>query len=169
MTEVKILIRSCWKNILIFVFVSSILFDCCSANNVLEEKKENSLSVEANINSSEILIENTGDIILTNISIVKDEKEIIQQVVELNIEESRNIRIPGINGIDLEKEKPTVQNEGWITIIYDQGNEKKMVYWHVVRHASIPNTQEVLMYKIVSLALVILGIAMIMFWIRKKL
>ena len=112
-------------------------------------------SMRTSIESPEFSIKNTGNATLTNISIIKDGK-IIVQLPKLEVNKSENLSVKNINGINCEKDKPTAQNEGWLLVTCDQGIEKKLVYWYVVRHAPIPSTQEVLVHKILPLILLVL-------------
>ncbi len=158
-----------WRSVLIFILVFIIILNDCSATNQIREGETNNFSIEANIQSSEILIKNIGNTTLTNIRILKDERDIIEQIPQLKVGENRSIYIPGINGINLEKEEPTAQNEGWLAITYDQGDEKKLVYWECHPVTSYPNPQDILLHRILPLILFVIGITIVViFWVKKR-
>lgn len=122
---------------------------------VINHIDEGNFSIIASIESPEFSMKNTGNVILTNISIMKDGK-IITQIPKLEVNESINLSLKNIDGINCDKEEPTTQNEGWLLITCDQGIEKKLIYWHIVRYAPIPSTQEVLIYRILPLIFLLL-------------
>jgi len=115
----------------------------------IKEKKEASnanFSIKAKKYSSTLTITNTGDVVLTNIRIIKDRdftkegviihKEIIKVIPKLHVNESVNISIPEISscGFLPEEENITASNEGWIIVTCDQGVTKKMVFCEVIPH-----------------------------------
>jgi hypothetical protein len=83
---------------------------------------------------SEFSIENAGNVTLTNITILRDKKEVIAQIPKLEVNESKNFSVKnmaGVSGIIPEEEELTAQNTGWLTVTCDQGIERKVVYWHI--------------------------------------
>ena len=157
-----------WRNVLIFILVFIIILNDCSATNQIREGETNNFSIEVNMQFSKILIKNIGNTTLTNIRILKDERDIIEQIPQLKVGENRSIYIPGISGINLEKE-PTAQNEGWLAITCDQGVEKKVVYWECYPVTSYPTTIEILLHGILPLILLIIGIVIVViFWVKKR-
>jgi len=158
-----------WRNVLIFILVFIIFLNDCSATNQIREGETNNFSIEANIQSSKILIKNIGNTTLTNIRILKDERDIIEQIPQLKVGENRSIYIPEISGIILEEKEPTAQNEGWLAITCDQGDEKKLVYWECHPVTSYPSPQDILLHEILPLILLITGVVMVVIsWVKKR-
>ena len=104
-------------------------------------------SIKAKKYSSTLTITNTGDVVLTNIKIIKltgfakeggaMHEEIIKLIPELEIGKNVNVSIPEISscGFLPEEENITASNEGWIIVTCDQGVTKKMIFCEVIPHA----------------------------------
>jgi len=121
-------------------------------NLIWKENTENkqidnaNFSIKAKKYSSTLTITNTGDVVLTNIRIIKDRdftsegvimhKKIIKVIPKLHVNESVNISIPEISscGFLPEEENITASNEGWIIVTCDQGVTKKIVFCEVIPH-----------------------------------
>ena len=161
-SDEKVIVTECLQSSRVRLDNSIAFSDCIGTagtfrplHQVINHIDEGNFSIIASIESPEFSMKNTGNVILTNISIMKDGK-IIAQIPKLEVNESINLSLKNINGINCDKEEPTTQNEGWLLITCDQGIEKKLIYWHIVRYAPIPSTQEVLIYKILPLIFLVL-------------
>jgi len=138
-------------------------------------------SIKAKKYSTTLTITNTGNVVLTNIKIIKDRsftkegviihKEIIKVNPKLDVNESVNISIPEISscGFLPERENITASNEGWIIITCDQGVTKKMAFCKVIPHTIKwgPTPLEFFVFYILPPVLVILLIIAVIHYISR--